>query len=181
MLVLAGERPRYGGAVWGDDGTVHERSPLLQAIAEVDADAWGHLTSALEDGQAELHAAEPNDAWNVIARFYPRTGRFGASNLEGQPRLPHDGLPSDLVSAPHARGILDDAAMGHGEVVVILSMVPYLRAGYEASPEAVAKALLNEAWRVVNLGLWVGEATRRLLTLCHDTSSSGRPKVTNRS
>lgn len=60
--------------------------------------------------------------------------------------------------------------MGHGEVVVLLSMVPYLRAGYEASPEAVASALLNEAWRVVSLGLWVGEATHTLVKLCRNTS-----------
>ena len=126
--------------------------------------------SALQDGQAERHAADRNDAWNVTARFFPRTGRFSASNRDGQPSLPHAAYPSDLVSGPQARVILTDVASGHGDVVVILSMVPYLRAGHEASPEAVARVLLNEAHRVITLGLWVGEATRKLLKLWEDTS-----------
>ena len=111
-----------------NDVSVYERSPLLQVVAEVDAAAWGHLTSALQDGQAELHAADLNDAWNVTARFVPRTGRFSASNRDGQPSLPHACYPSDLISGPQARVILDDVAIGHGDVIVILSMVPYLRA-----------------------------------------------------
>ncbi|MFC4637841.1 hypothetical protein [Deinococcus hohokamensis] len=149
--------------------TAHEISPLLQAIAEVDAAAWGHLTSAFEDGQAELNAADPNDVWNVTARFVPRTGQFGASNREGQPSLSHDCFPSDIIKPPHPGGILEAVAMGHGDVVVIVSMVLYLRAGHETSLEALARTLLREAQRVVDLGLRVDETTHKLLEHWRDT------------
>ena len=160
-----------------NDVSVYERSPLIHAVAEVDAAAWGHLTSAIQDGQAELHAADLNDAWNVTARFFPRTGRFSASNCDGQPSLSHDSYPSDLILGSQARVILDNVAIGHGDVVVILSMVPYLRAGHAASPEAVARVLLNEAHRLVTLGLWVGEATRKLLKLWEDTTQQRAHQV----
>lgn len=146
-------------------------------MAEMDPAAWGHLTSALQDGQAELHAADRNDTWNVTARFFPRTGHFSASNRNGQPSLPHASYPSDLVSGPQACVILDDVAIGHSDVVVILSMVPYLRAGHEASPEAVARVLLREAHRVVALGLWVDQPTHKLLKLWKDTNPQGAHQV----
>lgn len=149
----------------GNDQSTSNLTQFQQAITAVDATAWAVLTSALQEGQAELDAADPDDVWNVTARFFPRTGQFSASNREGQPSMSHECFPSDIVKPPHAGGILETVAMGHGDVVVIVSMVPYLRAGHEASPHALAKALLEEAQRVVDLGLWVGEPSQNLLKL----------------
>lgn len=55
--------------------------------------------------------------------------------------------------------------MGHGEVVVMVSMVPYLRAGHEASSHALSQTLQEETQRVIDLGLWAGEPSQKLLKL----------------
>ena len=149
----------------GNDECADNLTRFQEAITAVDATAWAVLTSALQDGQAELDAADPNDAWNVTARFLPRTGQFSSSNKEGQPSLPQSCFPSDIVTPPHAHNILENVAMGHGEVIVLVSMVPYLRAGHEATPHALARTLLGEAQRVVDLGLWVSEPSQKLLKL----------------
>lgn len=135
------------------------------------------LTSALEDGQAEIDAADRNDPWNVTARFWPRTGQFSASDLNGQPSMRHDCFPSDLIRGHHAAAYLEDVVMGHGDVVAMISLVPYLRAGHDPSVAALAGALLDEAQRMVDLGLWIGESTEQMLLLRRANSTHPLPTI----
>ncbi|GGM53390.1 hypothetical protein GCM10008956_31730 [Deinococcus arenae] len=101
-----------------------------QAITAVDATAWVVLASALQEGQAELDAADSNDVGNVTVSFFSRTGEFIARDRDGWHSLDHDCCPGDIVRC----GLLATVAVGHGEVVVMVSVVPYLRAGMRLYP-----------------------------------------------
>ncbi|MBZ9712500.1 hypothetical protein [Deinococcus multiflagellatus] len=151
---------------------VERSTPLLQALDEVSPDAVKTLADALRDGLEEFEAADPNDMWNVTARFWPTTCRFTRSDREGLPGVGQDCFRSELIRPDDRGEILRMVNMGHASVVVLISLVPYLRAGHEPSVHALATALLGEADRVIHLGLPAHEGLYALLQARHESPES---------
>lgn len=69
--------------------------------------------------------------------------------------------------------------MGHATVVVLISLVPYIRAGRELSVHALANALLQEVDRVIKLGLPVHEDVEVLLDARHRFLSAHHRSLTD--
>lgn len=136
---------------------------LTRLLETVQPEAVETLTAALHQGVAEAEAADPNDLWNVTARFWPTSGRFTRSDREGHPSLEQECFLSELIIEGDRGGILRMKSLGHADVVVLIPLVPYIRAGSELSAHALASALLDETERVVRLGLQAGDDARVLL------------------
>ena len=127
-------------------------TPLTQALKCEQPEAIEVLTVALQQGVAECEAMDRNEMWNVTARFWLTSCSFGASDWEGRPELGQECYPSNLVLDGDIGGILSMVRSGHACVVVLVSLVPYIRLGHELSVHALASELLKEAERVINLG-----------------------------
>lgn len=148
-------------------------TPLTQALKREQPEAIRVLTVALQQGIAEYVAMDRNEMWNVTARFWLTSCGFGASDREGRPELGQDCYTSNLVLAGDGSGILSMVRSGHACVVVLVSLVPYIRSGHELSVHALASALLEEAERVINLGFLVNANIYTLLSANHKSLPKG--------
>ncbi|WP_145999504.1 hypothetical protein [Deinococcus sp. UR1] len=142
-------------------------TPVTQALEKVDPEAAEALRAALYHGLEEFEAADRNDIWNVTARFWPAACRFTGSDREGRPGFGQTCLPSEMILPDDRGGVLRMVNMGHATVVVLISLVPYIRAGQELSVHALANALLQEVERVIKLGVPVHEDVEVLLDARH--------------
>lgn len=138
-------------------------TPLTEAIEVVDPKAAETLLAALHHGLEEFEAADRNEMWNVTARFWPATCSFTGSDREGQPGFGQACFPSEMILPDDREGVLRMVNMGHADVVVLISLVPYIRARQEPSVHALATALLDEAERAIKLGLPAHENVEVLL------------------
>lgn len=150
---------------------VERITPFTRALHVAQPEAVETLTLALQHGLVEYEAANRNEVWNVTARLWPTSGQFTRSDREGRPGFGQDCYASSLLVSGDRSGILRMVELGNAHVVVLISLVPYLRAGHELSVHALADVLLEEAERVINLDLPAADNIHVLLRARHESAS----------
>ncbi len=132
-------------------------------------DAVYILQKALEEGLNELRYVDPSQMHTISAQFWINSRAFFYTDVNGTifPATtvlePQEFYPSYLINASNVGHIRRQVNLGHLTVVAYKSLVPYLLAGGEASVDALARELLDEAVRVVDLGLPTTHETLRFL------------------
>ncbi|WP_407540270.1 hypothetical protein Q0M94_02400 [Deinococcus radiomollis] len=149
---------------------VHRNSIVItRLLPAASNDAVGILLKALEEGLNELRFLDPSETHNVSAQFWIDSREFFFTDKDGSivPATtllgPEEFYPSYLIDSSNVDQVQRQVRLGHLTVVAYESLVPYLQSGGEASVDALAKKLLDEAARVVNLGIPTNYTTHRFL------------------